>query len=73
MPRRAVDYSKTIIYKIQHNEIESLLYIGSTTDFTNRKSQHKSACKNETDRAYDRKVYRMIRERRLGLFFNGKD
>jgi len=62
MPRRAVDYSKTIIYKIQHTEDESLLYIGSTTDFTNRKSQHKSACNNETDRAYDRKVYRMIRE-----------
>jgi hypothetical protein len=62
MPRRAVDYSKTVIYKIQHNEDESLLYIGSTTDFTNRKSQHKCACNNETIKDYHRKVYRMIRE-----------
>jgi len=62
MPRRAVDYSKTVIYKIQHNEDESLLYVGSTTDFTNRKSKHKCACNNQTSPEYDRRVYRMIRE-----------
>jgi len=62
MPRRAVDYSKTVIYKIQHNEDETLLYVGSTTHFTNRKSHHKGACTNENDKAYNRKVYRMIRE-----------
>lgn len=62
MPRRSVDYSKTVIYKIQHNEIETLLYVGSTTHFTNRKSHHKGACTNENDKAYNRKVYRMIRE-----------
>ena len=62
MPRRAVDYSKTVMYKIQHNDDETLLYIGSTTNFNNRKSQHKCLCVNETDRSYDRKVYRMIRE-----------
>ncbi len=62
MPRRAVDYSKTVIYKIQHNEDDSLLYVGSTTHFTNRKSHHKGACTNENDKAYNRKVYGMIRE-----------
>ena len=62
MPRTAVDYSKTVIYKIQHNEDETLLYVGSTTDFTNRKSQHKSACTNPKDRCHNLKVYKMIRE-----------
>jgi len=62
MPRSSVDYSKTIMYKIQHNEDESLLYIGSTTNFNNRKSQHKCACINETGREYDRKLYRMVRD-----------
>jgi hypothetical protein len=62
MPRRSVEYSKTIIYKIQHNEDETLLYVGSTTNFNNRKSQHKNSCTNEANRSYDLKVYRMIRE-----------
>jgi hypothetical protein len=62
MPHRAVDYSKTVIYKIQHNDDETLLYVGSTTNFNNRKSQHKCHCINENDKSYNRKVYRMIRD-----------
>ena len=64
MPRCAVDYSKTVIYKIQHNEDDTLLYIGSTTDFTNRKSQHKCNCNNDNkkNKKFNRKVYKMIRE-----------
>ena len=62
MPRTSVDYSKTVIYKIQHNENETLLYVGSTTDFTNRKSQHKCACTNQKDRRHNLKVYKMIRD-----------
>jgi hypothetical protein len=62
MPRLNVDYSKTVIYKIQHNDDETLLYVGSTTNFNNRKSQHKNACKNESDKNHNLKVYRMIRE-----------
>jgi len=61
MPRTPVDYSKTLIYKIQHIEDESLLYIGSTTNFTKRKTSHKSACKNMNNKAYNYKVYDMIR------------
>ena len=37
MPRKAIDYSKTIIYKIQHEDNDELLYVGHTTDFTKRK------------------------------------
>jgi hypothetical protein len=62
MPRRAVDYSKTIMYKIQHNDDESLLYVGSTTNFNNRKSHHKCACINENDKKHNLKVYKMIRD-----------
>ena len=62
MPRKAVDYSKTVIYKIQHNEDETLLYVGSTTNFNNRKSQHKNSCTNPKNRCHNLKVYRMIRE-----------
>tara|TARA_R110001632_G_C11248074_1_gene408515 strand:+ start:334 stop:927 length:594 start_codon:yes stop_codon:yes gene_type:complete len=62
MPRLNVDYSKTVIYKIQHNDDETLLYVGSTTNFNKRKSQHKNACKNESDKNHNLKVYRMIRE-----------
>ena len=39
MPLTKVDYSKTIIYKIHRND--ELLYVGSTTDITRRKAQHK--------------------------------
>jgi hypothetical protein len=62
MPRLNVDYSKTVIYKIQHNDDETLLYVGSTTNFNNRKSQHKNSCKNERDKQHHLKVYKMIRE-----------
>ena len=41
MPKTKTDYSKTVIYKIQHIEDESLVYVGSTTNFTKRKSHHK--------------------------------
>ena len=30
MPRKDIDYSKTVIYKIQHIEKEDLVYVGHT-------------------------------------------
>jgi len=36
------NYSNTIIYKIQHISKEDLIYIGATTNFKQRKHQHKS-------------------------------
>jgi hypothetical protein len=62
MPRQAINYENTIIYKIQHLEDESLLYVGHTTDFTKRKSAHKANLKNTNNKAYNYKVYQMIRD-----------
>ena len=47
MPRTPIDYSKSVIYKIQHLEKDELVYVGSTTNFVKRKNKHKSCCKNE--------------------------
>jgi hypothetical protein len=45
-------------YKIYKDEF---CYIGSTCDLNNRKIQHKSACNNENNKLYNRKVYKTIR------------
>ena len=59
MPRTAVDYSKTIIYKIVCNDLNVKdIYVGSTTDFTKRKNKHKSCC--DTNTSY--KIYQIIRD-----------
>ena len=53
MPRKAIDYSKTIIYKIVCNDLNVKdLYVGSTTDFVNRKNKHKSSCKLQPFKIY---------------------
>jgi len=62
MPKKAIDYSNCCIYKIEHIENVSLVYVGHTTNFTKRKYKHKSNCKNETSKEYNHKVYQMIRE-----------
>ena len=61
MPRKEIDYSKTIIYKIQHEDNEELVYVGHTTNFIKRKNQHKSRCNNENGKAFNSKLYKMIR------------
>ena len=40
MPKKEIDYSKCLIYKIQHLENDKLLYVGHTTNFTQRKYAH---------------------------------
>ena len=62
MPLTKVDYSKTTIYKIQHLDIDELLYVGSTTDFTRRKAEHKRVCNNANGKKYNTKIYKMIRD-----------
>ena len=42
MPRTPINYANTIIYKIQHIDNDEFLYVGHTTDFTKRKTAHKS-------------------------------
>ena len=53
MPRTPIDYSKSVIYKIQHLEKDELVYVGSTTNFNNRKNKHKSYCKTRTQKVYE--------------------
>ena len=55
------DYSKSIIYKIQHINKPELVYVGSTTNFIQRKNQHKSDYKNENKKSYNLKLYQTIR------------
>ncbi len=62
MPRIAIDYTNTIIYKIQHTDKEELIYVGHTTDFTKRKSAHKLITRSEKNKAYNRNLYKMIRD-----------
>jgi len=63
MPRKAIDYSNTIIYKLCCNNPNITdVYVGHTTDFTNRKRQHKSNCNNENNKSYNLYVYQFIRE-----------
>ncbi len=58
MPRKPIDYSKTIIYKIVCRDLGiTNCYVGQTTDFANRKHGHKCFCK--TSSFY---VYQFIRE-----------
>lgn len=59
MPKKAIDYSKTIIYKIVPKDLNlNFIYVGSTTDFRRRKSQHKYECNNNNLL----KIYKTIRE-----------
>jgi len=62
MPKVPMDYSKCCIYKIEHNDDESLVYVGHTTNFDKRKTQHKINCYNDNGKPYNFKVYQMIRE-----------
>jgi len=57
-----MDYSKCLIYKIQHKDKNDLLYVGHTTNFIKRKNNHKTNVNYEKGYAYNHKVYQMIRE-----------
>ena len=62
MPRVPIDYSETLIYKLVCNDVEvTELYVGSTTNFKNRKNGHKSKCHNPNSPKYNYKVYQFIR------------
>ncbi len=57
------DYSKGVIYKIYCKDPNiDKVYIGSTTDFNNRRYNHKYDCKTENRKKYNQKKYKFIRE-----------
>ena len=63
MPRKQIDYSKTHFYKIVCKDTTITdCYVGHTTDFTKRKSKHKSHCNSATTRVHNMPVYHFIRE-----------
>jgi len=62
MGRTATDYSKNVIYVIKcKNDNITEEYIGSTTNFNERKSKHKTCCNNEKDKSYNQLKYKFIR------------
>jgi hypothetical protein len=62
MTRTPIDYSKTIIYRIVCKDVNvTECYIGQTTNFIKRKSQHKENCNGEKYKNYNYYVYQFIR------------
>jgi len=58
-----VNYGNGLIYKLccKNTNIKDE-YIGSTTDFTERKRTHKKRCNNTNSKSYNTKVYKFIRD-----------
>ena len=53
MPIRNIDFSKTIIYKIVCKDLNIKdCYVGSTTNFIQRKSSHRACCKKSQVKIY---------------------
>jgi predicted GIY-YIG superfamily endonuclease len=63
MPKIAKNYNNCIIYKLVCLDTTySEVYVGSTTNLKQRKSNHKSKCYNENAKAYNFKIYQYMRE-----------
>jgi hypothetical protein len=63
MPKIAIDYANTIIYKIVCNDLQVTdCYVGHTTNFNQRKNSHKSTCNNDNNKKHNLKIYKIIRE-----------
>jgi len=63
MPRLPIDYSKSVIYKIVCNDFDITdVYIGSTTNFYNRRHSHLMASIMPHMKNYKLPVYQCIRE-----------
>ena len=64
MPKHAVNYATTPIsfYKFMCRDVDiTSSYVGHTASFRCRKSNHKTACKNENSLSYNYKIYQTIR------------
>lgn len=63
MPRKPMDYSKTIMYKLVCNDLNiKECYVGHTTDFKTRKYNHKQSVENTNCKDYNYKKSKFIRE-----------
>jgi len=62
MPKVEIDYSNTIIYKITCKDPNvKELYVGHTTNFVQRKHNHKTSCNNPNSPYNKCKLYQVIR------------
>lgn len=63
MPRLPINYANSVIYKLCCNDPTITdIYVGSTTNFTKRKTSHKKRCYNDKAKEYNIYVYEFIRE-----------
>lgn len=62
MPKRKVDFSKSVVYSISNVNTNECLYIGSTTNFISRKSFHRTSPFQIKCRYYNIPIYIKIRE-----------
>lgn len=60
MPKKEIDYSKACVYRLIYNDIN--YYVGSTTNMSKRKAQHKRGCYNESNKDYNYPLYKFIRD-----------
>ena len=63
MPKTDMNYSNTLIYKLVCRDVDITdCYVGHTTNFIKRKSNHKQSCIKETSKQHNIYVYQFIRE-----------
>ena len=75
MPKTAVDFFKTKIYKTACKDpaIKDV-YVGSTTEIVKRRARHKSDCNNEGGRRHHFLRYYPVRKKeRLNLVQPGRN
>jgi hypothetical protein len=62
MPKKAIDYSNTLFYKIVCNDLSITdCYVGHTTNAVDRKTCHKKHCINPIYKQHNYKIYIFIR------------
>ena len=62
MPKKPIDYSKGFIYRLVCKDLSvKEIYVGSSTNFRQRKAQHKCSCTNPNNSKYHLKVYEYMR------------
>jgi hypothetical protein len=63
MTKKPIDYSKALFYRLVCRDVSiKECYVGSTTNETQRRANHKSRCTNENDPKHNLYVYRFIRD-----------
>ena len=59
---RTQDFTNSIIYHIRHMESKEVVYVGSTTNFYQRKAKHKHNCNHEERKDFTIPIYCHIRD-----------